>query len=732
MRPSPSGRAPAGTIALALALAGLLAGPTTGLLFATGASPGTPTAGPRPVVAGLGPPPLAPEHATAVHLHPGTAVVPAYGGTYDEPAPMGITDFGVTPGGTPYAYATPSWLGTVTLRDLTVTDGSSVATGLGFQLNVVLVLDGDGRNFTYWVQNVVEMDSSDEAIGFVNNIWNFSSPTATLKGSELAGNGAVASTGSGSSWYYYVDPNSGDGNGISLALPATVEDMVTTGTHDGTPYVDFLYQDGYGWVTYDNVSFVHGSAWHDDGFVVDGYAYAPIADYIYEDAEWDFTGAHSDYTDTRSNLSMELEYWNGHNYQEPPTAWDFGGNTGESMGNVTPSLVTVSDSGNLTAQETNGGGATLGALYGLSQVATLDATMATEPAGTVRIGSDPVSYMGGAANVTLAPGTYPVSLWVNGSQVGEASNVTLTAGEVLSIALPGAFALQEVDLEEHGLPAGTSWGVHLGGRTDSSTGRWLNFTLQNGTYALAIDPIAGFVSAGGYFAAVEVDGGPLVLDVDWSAYRYAVSFLANGLPTGVPWSVSVLPSNGSGEPVVASGSGDASVELDLANGSYAYNFTTVGWFDAVPANGSFAVAGGSSPLPVDFGTAPSLLVGTVYPVTASVTLDGAPASVDAGGAFRWVLAPGEHELVVNASGYASNTTYVTTTAGNVSTVTIALDASSGSGGGPGAGGVGTPISGGSGGAFPTPELVVGLAVVAGAALLGVLVALRARARRPPR
>ncbi|PSN95391.1 hypothetical protein B9Q06_05800 [Candidatus Marsarchaeota G2 archaeon ECH_B_2] len=79
-----------------------------------------------------------------------------------------------------------------------------IGTGYGsLQLNAVLWVPGHG---VYWTQNVIFIASNttmEPQVELVNNIWNFSSPTAVLHPQYIRGNGTVSQP---VGYYYYVDP----------------------------------------------------------------------------------------------------------------------------------------------------------------------------------------------------------------------------------------------------------------------------------------------------------------------------------------------------------------------------------------------------------------------------------------------------------------------------------------------------------------------------------------------
>ena len=73
-----------------------------------------------------------------------------------EPAPVGIADFGVTPSGAAYEYATPMVQATATIDNFTVANGA-VGTNMSFQLNVEDVLTSGNSTFVFWVQDVLSI-----------------------------------------------------------------------------------------------------------------------------------------------------------------------------------------------------------------------------------------------------------------------------------------------------------------------------------------------------------------------------------------------------------------------------------------------------------------------------------------------------------------------------------------------------------------------------------------------
>lgn len=124
---------------------------------------------------------------------------------------------------------------------------------------------------------------------------------------------------------------------------------------------------------------------------------------------------------------------------------------------------------------------------------------------------------------------------------------------------------------------------------------------------------------------------------------------------------------------------------------------------------------------VVFGYRSAYIAGTVRPVDAVVSIDGAAVTV-VGGRFNDSVVPGPYAIHASARGYEGETFHVNATAGNVTTQAIALSLA--------------PV-GGSNHSSSGPSLVVGglpvldLAALAGAAVVAVAVAvlfLRPRGR----
>jgi Thermopsin len=667
--------------------------------------------GPPPAAASA---PLASVHPSVNRLMVPIAAAPTATAAYvdpfaflsSEPAPMGIADFGVTGvGGAvhPYSYDTPIVQGTVQIDSLD--ESGDGAHDMTFQLNTVLVLEDGATNYSYWIQNIAGIDTSSNFIYWVDNIWNLSGTTQSdnpLAPGELRGNGTVADD-YGLEWY--ADSNTYDtsaGAGIELTYPATLTIRSVASTIDGYPQVGFLWDDGYGWHTFDNVTFEHASHWKSVGFVVDGYRYTPLG--VFYDAEWDYSGSHQGQHNIDCNLSMSLQYWNGHNLEATPSAWNFGSDTAESVDNVI-AAPGVTPGGGLVSDLTTGAGR-LGLLYNASNVAVVNLSIPTLANGTVVANGAQYPYRGGSANLTLAPGRYEFQLF-NGSELLSTGNVSLAPGSYQVLTLP--FPVRPITFHETGLAPGTPWSVTVLGTIGSSDTAWINVSEQDGSYNYSVASVAGYLDharTGG----VNVSGGPASVGVVFWTFNYTVSFVQYGLPATQTWWVVF---GGATVPV----RGGAAATFPSPNGTFNYSVVSTNQYLGAPAEGQVVVNGSPTEVATTFSIHLGWIAGTVTPATASITIAGASVPVT-DGAFNLSVVPGTYEVESTASGYETQSINVTVTPGNATPAIVALAALPS---------VGAPPAPSSGTSAETAEYLGGaVAVIVVVAALTALVMRRRR------
>ncbi len=344
-----------------------------------------------------------------------------------EPAPMGLSDFGVNGSGAAYNYSTTRFVGTVTARALTV---SSVENLTAFQLNAVAVLVNGSRSADYWVQDVIYLQGGTGLFFALDNVWNFTTGSAYVTPGSVEGSGSIE--GAGVSTYYSDVPGTGwSGNDVTLGFPATVSAELVAGDDAGRPYVEVLYDDGYGWQGYDNLTFPWNDGWTFRDFEVNGSAYDALGTFY--DAEWVQAGPgdQRNVGITAENLTLSLEYDNGHNMAPVLNAYDFGGDSAETASSVVSSCPSSSATGEPVAHLTGGSGAPA-RLYNDSDTAALNASPPLLD-GTLEVNQTAVDYSGGNVNVTLLPGSYRLTL-LNGSSTVAERTENLSAGSYLGLS----------------------------------------------------------------------------------------------------------------------------------------------------------------------------------------------------------------------------------------------------------------------------------------------------------
>ncbi len=500
-----------------------------------------------------------------------------------EPAPMGIADYGIGPGGSPYNYSTTSFLGHVNIKNLRTYNSSlnSSATEMTFQLNINFVFYDGSKEYVYWVQNVADFNtSSTPSIGFIDNVWNISGPSASVYNSTLSGNGTVGNS-SGTFFYYSFANQSLPGNDIYVSYPFNMEMAINyTSTSHGIPELVFTYNDGHGWQTYDNVLFKFATnVTKISGFVVNGYNYEPNG-YSFYDAEL-ILGGPGDGTqtnDTNSSVALQLEYFNGHNYQMITNAYNFGSDTAEGIRNVTSTAQYYISNGSLFSSITNGPG-TLEQIYNRSAIALLNISV-PGTSGYVLVNGTRYNYVGGDANLTLAAGTYNVKVYNSKSSLILQKNETLTAGSYVFLSAVSSY---KVTFLSSGLPAGATWYLNLSNgkslRTDNSS---ISISLANGSYSY--NATAGVTyHANGIF---NVSGANVTVDVVFKTpipKTYQIAFQETGLISGTKWNITL---NGS-----LKSSTSSTLLFNESNGTYYYVVGTVDGFKAIPSSGEVNVTG---------------------------------------------------------------------------------------------------------------------------------------------
>ena len=647
-----------------------------------------------------------------------------------EPAPVGVDDFGVGPGPTYYEYNTSTWVGTATFDSLDVngTAGSFGVTpflpadglGITLQQNVVLVFNDGGAPYYYWVQNVAGLTPggcppgtqpvfgngywevgvgscpSDPVspnhdhvsyIYFINDIYNFS--TSAVEGApfcsgagvlsdcstSIHGQGMVYGTAPSGALNVYAEgaPPDLPGNQINLTFPAQVQLRVVTAVeHNASgaiPYVVFQYNDGFGWQTYDNVTFPFATDTSTNDFQVNGFTYNP--DGAFTNSEFIIggfgDGTYSALNDT--NVTMSMQYWNGHNLQFPSNTYNVAGDTAESVDYAAVPALFNSETGAVGASVRNSTNTKISTLYTSGQVATL-IVKTPFSSGSVSYGGQNHSFVGSLYEQTMAPGTYSLDVW-NGSRLAWTGTVTLEAGRISTISL----LTYDVTFQQTGLPSGTSWSVSLNGTTETSAGSTISFNESSGSYAYAVESSNTSFEAVPSSGTVSVSGAATRVAVNFYQVESSVEFTERGLASGTVWSVTL----GSQRETVTT----SSIVFSETNGNYGWSVGVPSGYAVSQPAGTVTVQGNSSTVFLSFvavaaGQYPVRFNATGLPsgTNWTVTLGGGPgattASSDGSSMVIFAEANGNYPYTVGAvAGYTATPSSGTVSVSG-SSVTVAV------------------------------------------------------------
>jgi len=263
-----------------------------------------------------------------------------------SPAPMGIADFGLSSRSV-YTIVTPDVLGELNLTSYNATGGSAYETtnnyywnGLspnsvatpwqsGVQLNTVVtnVSYPGSDTGVFWTQNV--LDFSGNRVQFVDNVWNFSAADANLaSGTLFSFNGTFVPD----AYYYDLGPT------FPVTYPLSIDLYNNASVNSGRTTVKFGYRiteaSNVFTGVYDTVVFnslpTPSNPLLTPGFKVDGSAPTPFG--LLYDAELIFAGpgGGTNAVVTSLNGSVALRYGSGSGWVAPPSAYDYGTDTGET------------------------------------------------------------------------------------------------------------------------------------------------------------------------------------------------------------------------------------------------------------------------------------------------------------------------------------------------------------------------------------------------------------------
>jgi hypothetical protein len=441
-----------------------------------------------------------------------TATIPRPASGSGGGGPLGISDTG-GPGEAP--FATAAFLGAVRISSLSTYNASlgSAASEASFQLNAFVTFALNGTTYDYWVQDVVEVDTSTHAVYFEDNLWNASSPSnSTLARGTITGSGTITNSSSGA-YYGYVAAATFPGARSALTYPATVDlGLNATLNPQLRPTVSFAYDDGLGWVTYDTVTFHYAPGVTDfPGFSVNGAALGAGCPRCWNNVELVLGGPYGGFQTTvaaPTQVEVALNAWTGSDFAAVPDADNLGSATAE--GAFGASVTMTRTAGGSPAAKIVAGTFTPAALWRAAQLAELVISVGTSyPSGTAQVNGTSTPFVRGSVLLRLVPGNYTVRIVVTAGTYS-LGPMALVAGSITTQevgALPVVFFPQ-------GLPNLTAWAVTLGNQTLRGTGA-ITFGVGNGTLPFTVAGLAGY-TADPASGNISINGSGYYQTIGWT------------------------------------------------------------------------------------------------------------------------------------------------------------------------------------------------------------------------
>jgi hypothetical protein len=258
---------------------------------------------------------------------------------------MGIASYGISNISAdtgPYVVDTDEVVGVARINGMLAYNASLPATqnlsayAASLQLNAVVDIAAQDGALQYWLQDVIEFNTSNMTYYYTDNVWNVTTPTANVSNATLIGGGGVLLSSTqalNGTWQNQTFYASASNLTLPLAYPETLIPVIALARNGTYPMVRMGYIQNGSYVFYDNVTIAApgGAA----SMLVTPYQKTPAIDQAnasYYDAELVFGGP--------SNQTMaDFEYINatlwlgyaGDNGIEPfPYLATFGSDTGET------------------------------------------------------------------------------------------------------------------------------------------------------------------------------------------------------------------------------------------------------------------------------------------------------------------------------------------------------------------------------------------------------------------
>ncbi|MEM0129734.1 MAG: hypothetical protein QXG65_06210, partial [Thermoplasmata archaeon] len=243
----------------------------------------------------------------------------------------------------------------------------------------------------------------------------------------------------------------------------------------------------------------------------------------------------------------------------------------------------------------------------------------------------------GSLNLSAPDGSFPFGVSVPpGWSVTPSSGQVAVDGAPVHVLLTFRPTTYRVTFQESGLPAGTVWSVTFRGARNSTDGPSISLLAPNGTSRYLLSPVPGWTTANSS-GAVVVQGGPVTVNIAWTAFTYPITITESGLPSGTFWTVSV-----GGRTI---GGSSSTLEASEPNGTYVVTPEAVAGYTLSPPSRSVAVQGSSASASFTFQASPPTPAGPTFfglPLTTTegYLLIGGLVVAVAIGLGAWAIARG--------------------------------------------------------------------------------------------
>ena len=221
-------------------------------------------------------------------------------------------------------------------------------------------------------------------------------------------------------------------------------------------------------------------------------------------------------------------------------------------------------------------------------------TTGLPPTATVNITVRTVTAVAGALTpeFALINGTYAYQVgYVAGYHAAVPLKLFNVSGASMTVMVPFVPTVYTATWEAAGLWNGTNWSVVVAGAPLFPSSAWASTSLTNGSYSYTVLLPPNF-SASPRTGVLVVNGGPPVVQLNFSLLRYLAGFEATGPASTQPWSVRL------GD-VTLDASANRSA-FTMPNGTYTFTVHPPTGYYASPSHGNLTVTGATPFLRLTF------------------------------------------------------------------------------------------------------------------------------------